>query len=468
MLNDVYKLTATELSTLYSKLEISPVEVLDAVYQRILKVNPKLNCFSILDHEKALIDAKMSEQRWLKGKPLSPIDGVPTTIKDGFRAIGWPTRMGSLTIDPDQAWEDDAPVTALLRRAGVTLMGKTTMCELGWKGITENAITGVTKNAWNPDKTCGGSSGGAASGLAGGMFPLAVGTDGGGSIRIPASFCGVFGLKPTNGVVPLVPPSHLGSFVHAGPMTRSVMDSAHLMNAIASYDPRDCLSLPIKKQDYTKDIDKGIAGIKVAISHNLGYFSVNEEVVDIFNEVEAYFRDLGADVTIVDPPIDNYLECFNTHWLVSMLHTYLEISSEKRELLESDFRELSRFAKSITVNDYFTAECERRVLTSAMNVFYSEYDLLLLPTMPLVAFNTGMNSPYPAMGRVDSWTPFTCLYNLTRHPAATIPCGITADGLPVGLQITSGHLRDDLVLRASYAYEQLKPIVMPEIEHSND
>src|SRR3982751_6240485 len=238
-------ITACELLDGYRKHELSPVEVTRAVLERIEKVNPALNAFCLVS-DRALDEAKASEERWMRGQPRGLLDGVPVSIKDIILTRGWPTLRGSKTVDAKGPWNDDAPVTARLREHGAVLIGKTTTPEFGWKGVTDSPLTGITRNPWNQQKTPGGSSGGAAAAVAAGMGPLAVGTDGGGSIRIPCSFTGLFGIKPSFGRVPAWPLSPFGTVAHVGPMTRSVADAALLLNVLALADARDWHSLPFE------------------------------------------------------------------------------------------------------------------------------------------------------------------------------------------------------------------------------
>ena len=248
-MTDLCALSATGLLELFRKHELSPVEVTSAVLQRIEKLNPVLNAFNLVSKD-AGADAKASEARWLRGEPKGLLDGVPVSIKDLLLTKGWPTLRGSKTIDPKGPWNDDAPAVARLREHGAVLLGKTTTPEFGWKGVTDSPLTGITRNPWNPKKTPGGSSGGAAAALASGMGPLAVGTDGGGSIRIPCSFTGLFGIKPSFGRVPAWPPSPFGAVAHVGPMTRSVTDAALMLNVLSLPDARDWQGLPHDARDY--------------------------------------------------------------------------------------------------------------------------------------------------------------------------------------------------------------------------
>jgi len=240
---DVTRLSATELIELYRRRELSPVEATRAVLAQIGSRNAVTNAYCLVRDDEALASAKQSERRWQAGEPAGLLDGVPVSVKDLLLTSGWPTLRGSLTTDKAGPWNVDAPTVARLREHGAVLLGKTTTPEFGWKGVTDSPLTGVTRNPWDTARTPGGSSGGAAAAVASGLGPLALGTDGGGSIRIPASFCGIVGLKPTHGRVPVYPPSTFGTLSHVGPMARTVADTALLLDALGSPDYRDPLAL---------------------------------------------------------------------------------------------------------------------------------------------------------------------------------------------------------------------------------
>jgi aspartyl-tRNA(Asn)/glutamyl-tRNA(Gln) amidotransferase subunit A len=256
-------LTAAQLLEGYRKHELSPVEVTRAVLERIQALNGKFNAYCLVS-DKVLDEAKASEGRWMAGQPRGLLDGVPVSIKDLLLTKGWPTLRGSKAVDPKGPWNDDAPAVARLRENGALLLGKTTTPEFGWKGVTDSALTGITRNPWDATKTPGGSSGGAAAAVAARMGPLAIGTDGGGSIRIPCSFTGLFGLKPSFGRVPAWPLSPFGTVAHVGPMTRSVADAALMMNVLAQPDARDWHSLPYEPQDWRTGLEGGVAGLRIA------------------------------------------------------------------------------------------------------------------------------------------------------------------------------------------------------------
>lgn len=330
MSTHISTLSAIALTNAYRQRSLSPIEVVKASLERIAAYELHVNAFALLDEEKALADARASEERWRKGEPLGLIDGIPTTVKDLLLTKGWATRRGSKAISPDQPWDEDAPAVAHLRSQGAVFLGKTTTSEFGWKGVTDSPLTGITRNPWNLDRTPGGSSGGAAVAAALGLGTLHLSTDGGGSTRLPAAFTGVFGFKPTFGRVPGYPSAHTTTLFHIGATTRSALDAR-----------------------------------------------------------EALGRQFG--------------------------------------------------------------------------LFHQTYDLLLTPTLPITAFPVGQASPqsdlYPSG---LNWTPFTYPFNLTQQPAASVPCGFTQEGLPVGLQIIGAKYQDALVLQAARAYETVHRFKMPE------
>src|SRR5690349_23941615 len=270
MADELNWLSAAKLVKAYKKRKLSPVEVARSCLDQIARHDQALNAMCLVDDKSALKQAKASEARWHKGKPLGAVDGVPALIKDLILVKGWPTLRGSKTIDRNQAWDQDGPSVARLREAGAIFIGLTTTPEFGWKGVTDSPLTGITRNPWDKTRTPGGSSGGAAVAVASGMGPLAIGTDGGGSIRIPAGFTGIFGLKPSFGRVPAWPLSPFGTVAHVGPMTRTVEAAALMLTVLARPDPRDWLSLPAEGRDWRAGIGDGVAGLRIVGSGRLG------------------------------------------------------------------------------------------------------------------------------------------------------------------------------------------------------
>ena len=464
MSTDLTQCTATELLALYAARTASPVEVVAAVLDRIERVDPLINAFCIVAGDEALAAARASERRWHDGTPVGPLDGVPASIKDLILTAGWPTRRGSRTVDPDQPWDVDAPATARLREAGAVLIGKTTTPEFGCKGETNSALTGITRNPWDPSKTSGGSSGGTAAAVAAGLAPLGIGTDGAGSVRIPAAFCGNVGLKPSFGRIPAYPLSPFGTVSHLGPHTMSVTDAALMTNVLKQPDPRDWTSLPSDPTDYLTGLDDGIAGLRVAYSPTLGYATVDP---DVAAAVEAAVRDLeaaGATVDAVDPGFDDPLEITTGLWFTGAWTLWNTLSPEQHAATDPDFAAEAELGSRLSALDVQRLALRRGDLGSLMRQFMQRYDLLVTPSVAVPAFDavpagTRPMTPETMLG----WTPFSYPFNLTQQPAITIPCGFTASGLPIGLQIVGSMFADALVLRAARAYEQIRPVSRPPL-----
>jgi aspartyl-tRNA(Asn)/glutamyl-tRNA(Gln) amidotransferase subunit A len=459
MAQEAHELSAAELSTAFAKRDLSPVEVVEACLMRIEALDAEINSFCHLDPETSRAQAEASEARWMAGEPLSPLDGVPVAIKDLLLTKGWATRRGSLTVDPAGPWNEDAPSVARLREAGAVLIGKTTTPEFGWKGSTDSPLTGVTRNPWNKEKTPGGSSGGSSAALAARFCPLALGTDGGGSIRIPASFSGVYGIKPSFGRVPAYPLSPFGTVAHVGPMSRTVLDSAMLLNVIAKPDARDWHSLPQVPTDYAAEIEAPLKGKRIAYSPRLGYAkTVTGEVEAIVAAAVKRFEQLGAHVEEVDPATGDPVPIFQTLWWAGAGHLLGGLPEDKKAKLDPGLRRMAEEATKISLKDYLTATLARGAYGSKIRQFMERYDFIVTPATATPAFDVGLVSPLDDDGRAwMQWTPFSYPFNLTQQPAASINCGFTKDVLPVGLQIV-GRMYDDMgVLAASYAYEMVDP-----------
>jgi len=456
---DLAYMSAIELIEHYRDRSLSPVEVARYLLDRIGQYNPIINAFRLVDEATTLAMAQASEQRWFQGEPWGLLDGVPISIKDLVTTKGWSTLRGSKAIDPNQEWSVDAPVVARLREHGAVFIGKTNTPESGHKVVTQSPLTGITRNPWNLDKTPGGSSGGAAAALASGIGPLAVGTDGAGSIRIPAAFCNVFGLKPTWGRVPVYPVSTFGRMSTIGPMARTVSDAALMYTVITQPDDRDCFALPYDKRDYLQDIDKGVQGLRIAFSPNLGQpGAVDLEVSRLVEQAAQAFEHLGAEVEVVhfDWELD-LLEMFLPIWYANYANFLRLYQPEQIQLMDSELLAIAAAGQRLSLLDYFTALNQKGIICAKVQELFHRYDLLITPTMPIPAFDAGLLRP---KGLLDdwSWVPFTYLFNLTEQPAASIPCGFTSDGLPVGLQIAGPLYSDALILRASYAFERAYPL----------
>jgi aspartyl-tRNA(Asn)/glutamyl-tRNA(Gln) amidotransferase subunit A len=422
-----------------------------------------LNAFCLVS-ENALEEAKASEARWTAGQPRGLLDGVPVSIKDIILTKGWPTLRGSKTVDPKGPWNDDAPATARLREHGAVLLGKTTTPEFGWKGVTDSPLTGITRNPWNPAKTPGGSSGGAAAAVASGMGPLAVGTDGGGSIRIPCSFTGLFGIKPSFGRVPAWPLSPFGTVAHVGPMTRTVTDAALMLNVLQRPDARDWTSLPPTDVDHLAGLEDGIAGLRVAWSPTLGYADVHPEVAAAVATAAQELAGAGAIVEAVDPGFDDPLEITTGLWFTGAWTLWNTLTPDQQAVTDPDFAAEAELGAQLSNLDVQRLALRRGELGSRMRQFMRRFDVLLTPTVAVPAFDVRPAGSVPLTPEAMlGWTPFSYPFNLTQQPAITVPCGLTSDGLPIGLQLVGPMFDDAVVLRAARAYEQLHPVPRPPI-----
>ena len=462
MNDDLALLPATKLVKLFRRRKASPVEALQAALARVDRLNPALNAFQFLDRAGALKVAKASEKRWKKGKPLGPVDGVPTTIKDTLATIGMPTLFGTRANDPEGPWTLDAPCAAALRDAGAVIFGKTTTPEYGFKGVTDSPLYGITRNPWNTEHTPGGSSGGSAASLAAGMGTLSVGTDAAGSVRIPASFTGLATIKATFARVPVYPPSAQGTLSNVGPMARNVADVALMMNVITRPDPREWWSLPDDGMDYVKALKGKTEGLKIAYSPDLGFIkNVDPEVAAAVAQAAKTFARLGARITEIDPKLPDLTHALDILWQGHTAVLLEKFTQEQRELMDPGLLRAAAIGAQQSQKDYVVANQLRSEMGVMVNELFGKYDLLLTPTMPMPAFKVGLNTPMGGDNVSLGWTPFTFTFNLSRNPAASIPCGLTNSGLPIGLQIVGAHYMDATVLRAAHAFEQEVGVFSP-------
>ncbi|PJK29662.1 amidase [Minwuia thermotolerans] len=456
---DLIYLSAGDLVRGYERGDFSPVEVTEAVFRRIDAVDGTLNAFRVLDRDGAMAGARASERRWREGAPLSPVDGVPTTIKDLFDMRGLSTLRGSRTSDTTPAAED-APTPARLRAAGAVLLGKTNTPEYGWKGVTDSPLTGVTRNPWNTDTTPGGSSGGASAACAAGMGALHLGTDGGGSIRIPAAFAGVFGHKPSFGRVPYYPASPMGTLAHSGPLTRTVADSLLMLNVMMGEDTKDWYSVPSDPIP-ARVLSGGVEGLRIAYSPDLGHARVDAEVAAAVRAAAEALADLGAEIVETDPGIGDTVEIFNTLWQSGAYGVLRNLPEEKKAELDPGLAGIIGIASGISLGEYMDAMRLRALLGSNMKLFMAGYDALITPSLSVPAFGVDRLVPEGweegGNGWV-AWTPFSYPFNLTQQPACSVPCGFTDGGLPVGLQIVGRMFDDPTVLRIAAAYEAANPV----------
>lgn len=443
--------TVETLSQGLEARDFTPVDLLEDVIERLVVLEPLLNSFACLDPEGARADAEAAAARQSAGARISPLDGIPTSVKDLIAQKGLPQRFGSRTT-PETPMAEDAPSVARLRAAGAVLLGKSTTSEFGCKGVGDCPLTGITRNPWNTDLTPGGSSAGAAAMVAAGLVPYALGTDGGGSIRIPASLTGLFGIKAQFARVPVYPTSATPTLAHVGPLARSVADADTVLRVISGFDRRDPFSVAGTLSDTT-----GAAPdrpLRIAYAPTLGYASPNPDVASLVAAAASDIAALGHDVTevahVMDDPLDLWMSEFYAGAGTRLQGTILNAP----DLIDPSVLEMLRPALSQNMQDYYAKVFERYALREKMRQFFVDYDLLMSPTLPSQAFGVGLNAPPDWQEQNPiGWVAYTYPFNLTGQPAASVPVGFTDQGLPVGMQIVGPSHGEAKVLALSARYQ---------------
>jgi aspartyl-tRNA(Asn)/glutamyl-tRNA(Gln) amidotransferase subunit A len=450
---------ATRLAEMIRTKALSPVELTRAVLDRIARLNPTLNAFCTLLPEQATEAARAAEGAVMKGGPLGPLHGVPYSIKDLAMTQGVRT-MGGSFIYEHRVPDHDAPFVRRLKAAGGIFLGKTTSPEFGWKGLGDSPLTGVTRNPWNTGMTTGGSSAGAGAAAAAGLGPLAHGSDGGGSIRIPAAFCGVVGYKPSYGRVPQWPVSNNDYSTHNGPMTRTVADAALMLSVMAGPDDWDRTALDAPPADYVGLLDKGVRGLRVAWSPDLDGLRVDPEVAEVVQDAVRAFEELGAKVEQVKCGFADSHEMIRVLWAAHEAGIYGEHLPKWRDRMDPGLVACIEDGYRCSMEQYIQMRGRKYAYCDSVRPLFEKYDLLLTPSLSVAAFPVMRLNPEHWPQHVWDWIPwasFSYPFNFTGQPASTVPCGFTPAGLPVGLQIV-GRLRDDLtVLQASAAFEKARP-----------
>jgi aspartyl-tRNA(Asn)/glutamyl-tRNA(Gln) amidotransferase subunit A len=450
-MSEPWQLTATEALTAFRERRLTPVDLVESVIARIDQTDPVLNAYCFRDDRAARERAARSAKRWSRGEPRGALDGLPVSVKDLVAVRGMPTRHGSKATSEEPA-KIDSPVIANLVAAGAIVIGKTTTPEFGHKGVTESPLTGVTRNPWNTGMTPGGSSGGAGAALAAGAGALAIGTDGGGSCRKPANYCGVVGMKPSYGRVPLGAPDGAWPLSSPGPMARSVADVALLLGAMSIPAVVDPFTLPALRP--FDGNTASLAGLRVACTLTLAGANARRPISRGAEEQFSVFEQLGAKVDLAEPPIENPLPFYRTLLDSGSASHVAEWSDAQLAIADPTFREGVERGRRLSAVDLRDAFTMRGRLAAQMASFFTEYDLLVLPCNPTTAYEIGPREPDKTPE--DTWPAtvcFTAPFNITGQPAITVPCGHTGSGLPYGIQIVGPYGRDDLVLRAAAAFE---------------
>ena len=460
---EICRMTAMQLRKAIKTRKLSPVEVVDAVLERINRINPIINAYCTLVTESARAEAKKAERKVMKGEVLGPLHGVPVSIKDLAFTKGIRTTGGSKMYEnfvPDQ----DAVFVERLKAAGAIILGKTNTPEFGWIAVTTNPVFGVSRNPWNTEYTTGGSSGGAAAAVAACLGPIAQGSDGGGSIRIPSSFCGVYGLKPSFGRVPTSPgfPSLWEGLSVSGPITRTVADAALMLEVMSGYDERDFYSIPLKAPRYLSAVrgEPNLKGMKIAWTVDMGYAIVDKQVARTIEAAAKVFEKLGCLVEEAHPDAGDPQAAFSTQVASAVAAQLYDELPEWGKQFDPGLALYVERSKDILARDYVKARMKHLEYWAKIRVFFDKYDLLLAPVLAVPPFSVGTYSPAEINGQKVSaiaWMPFTYPFNVTGQPAASIPCGFTKDGLPLGLQIIGRKYDEVSVLKASAAFEKVKP-----------
>ena len=455
-------MSAEELLALYAHASLSPVEALQAVTERIARLNPRFNAFAVMNPQ-ALAAAGESAARWRAGRPIGELDGVPVTVKDLIDVAGLPTRRGSRLTDA-AAVADDAPLVTGLRAAGAVIVGKTTTTEYGWKTPGDCPLHGITRNPWNTDLTPGGSSAGAAAAAAACFGPLHVGTDAGGSIRIPAAWCGAVGLKPSFGRVPQWPLGAFSPVAVAGPIARTVRDAALMLGAMARFDLRDPYCLPDDPRDWRLGIEDGVAELRVAVLRNPGFDApVDWEGIAAVEDAAGKLTEAGADVEEADPGLPDVSQVFGRLWGVALGRLVDAVPETRRHMLDPGLLEVAAANRGVPAAEMIEAEALRIAAAHAMALLHLRYDLVLCPCVPQGPMAAEAPTLDPVSALWSNWAPWTFLFNLTRQPAISVPMGFTAAGMPRAVQVAAALYRDDLALRAARVLEVAQPFPIPEL-----
>ncbi len=450
--------TALELRQAIAARQVSPVEVMQATLARAERFDPKLNCFATYTPELALEAAKKAEQDLMAGNAIGPLHGLPISVKDLIAVKDLRLTFGS-RANANNVAAVDAPSVERVRAAGACIIGKTTTSEFGCKAVGDSPLTGLTRNPWDTTKTPGGSSCGAAASVAAGMTPFALGTDGGGSIRVPCSLTGLFGIKAQFGRVPVYPVAATPTLAHVGPIARTVRDAALLLSVISGHDRRDPFAIAGVVPDFLGACDQPLQGMRIAWSRTLGYANPDPEVAELAERAAKVFVDLGCEVVEVEKVLDeDPVDLWVSEFYAGVGVRLKKQLTEQRELLDPAVADVLKDALRQTSEEYYTNVFRRYELREKLRVFFEPFDLLLTPALPCAAFDVGLNTPPQHADRsIVSWVYYTYPFNLTGQPAASIPAGFTRSGLPVGLQMVAKINHETDIFRAAAAYEAVRP-----------
>jgi aspartyl-tRNA(Asn)/glutamyl-tRNA(Gln) amidotransferase subunit A len=456
-------LSAEAMLVAFARRQLTPIDVLRAVTERVARLNPGLNAFVEMNPG-AVREATESTSRWRSGRPIGILDGVPCTVKDLVDLAGFPTRRGSRTTSAEPL-PDDAPMVLGLKAAGAVILGKTTTTEFGWKSPGDCPLHGITRNPWNRAYSTGGSSSGAGAAGAARFGPLHIGTDAGGSVRIPAAWCGLVGLKPTYGRIPQWPASAFASVSCAGPMTRTVRDAALMLSAMARWDLRDPFCLPDDPRNWLDGIEAGVAGLTIGVLNHPGFGApIDPDGVAAVGRAAQVMVDAGAHVEQADAGLPDTSLVFSRVWGAALARLVAGMPSQLAGLLDPGIHEVARTLGGMSAIEFMDAEATRAAAAHAMALLHQRYDLVLCPTVPAGPPLADAPTVDPVRALWTEWAPWTFTFNLTRQPAISVPMGPRTDGLPNSVQIAAAQFRDDLVLRAARTIELARPFQVADLE----
>ena len=457
----ITELSIREIARSYRLGKLSPVEVMDAHFARINDLNPQLRAFVTITEEQAREDARTAELEFRRNPDEAPpLCGIPFSVKDTLPTCGVKTTFGS-RLFADFVPNEDCAAVAAVKRAGGILLGKTNTPTLGWTAITHNKLFGATANPWNRSFTAGGSSGGAAVAALAGLSAINIGTDGGGSLRVPASFTGTVGFKPSYGRVPNYPTGPNWGLQHIGPIGRTTEDVAIVLDALAAADDRDPYSLPQTQMRFGECIARSPPNLKVLFCPDFGFAeAVDPEVVTICRKAAESFQELGHAVAEGVPGWSSPMECWRTMFVAGVAHRLGPYVAAHADDMEDQLRAFIAEGESLGADAYYRAWLRKNDWWQEVRPTFEKYDLVLAPAVACPPFAVGQDTPGQVAGKPVSfygWLPFTVPFNLTGQPAISVPAGFTTGGLPVGLQIVGKRFADDLVLAVAAAYEHLRP-----------
>ncbi len=473
---EICYMSAYEMAEKIKNQELSSEEITEIIIERIEKINPIINAYCTPTFDLARELAKKADLAVKKGEKLGVLHGIPISIKDNVDVEGIRTTCGSKAFENYISPNDDI-VVKRLKEAGVVILGKTNMPAFGYKGVTDNLIFGPTKNPWHLERTSGGSTGGGASATASGLSPLTLGSDGGGSIRIPSSFCGLYGIKPTFGRIPhtsMKIEGNMGTYVQKGPLVRYVKDAALMLDALVGADDIDRYSLPKPNYSFYDALEEKPQKLKIGYAIDLGdleiiHPEVEKSVVNAVKKFEEFnWLVEKSNINLLSPgqtlrgnvSIEGCGLTWYTLWASGIGYFLKPIIKEFGDILDPELVQLAQYGFQLTPEDIYTAEIQREIIYDNVCKHFKEYDILITPTMACPAFELGVSSPTKIDGKEVSsgaWSPYTHIFNLSGHPAASIPCGWSRDGLPIGMQIIGKRFDEVTVLQVSKTFEEIAP-----------